>query len=155
MNAMHEQLAAGIKGLLSPILDEQGLELVAIQIRSHNRRYTIEVFVDRPQGGVTIGQCSLVNKILNRRLEEADPIAEDYVVEVCSPGLDWPLSSKQDFRRVISRPVKVSLNAALAGKMEYVGTVQSVEEESVVLLCGDQEIAVPLSSIGRATQFIG
>ena len=137
-----------------PILDEQNVELVALKIGGGGRRYVIEIFVDLPTGGISMAQCAMINRAITRQIEEQDLIAEDFVVEVCSPGLDWPLVTEKDFYRVMHRAVRVYLNAPVLEKIEHVGTVASVSDGQVVLAGGGGDVVIPLPQIKKAVQFL-
>lgn len=77
--------------------------LVEVQVRPGNR---IAVFIDKDQGGISIGDCV----DMSRYLEEAlDRDVEDFELEVSSPGMDHPLRNLRQYRKRIGRQVTVLL----------------------------------------------
>lgn len=154
LNDQKEQWLAQIQEYLVPILDEQKVELVALKIAGGGRRYVIEIFVDLPTGGISMAQCAQINRAITNKIDENDLIAEDFVVEVCSPGLDWPLVTEKDFGRVMHRAIKVSLNEPVQEKTEYAGTVASVSDGQVVLQGESGDVVIPLPQIKKAVQFL-
>ena len=84
---------------------------------------------------------------------EANIIQERYVLEVDSPGIDRPFSSKRDYERAKGRLVRVTLSEAILDKKEYIGRLEAISEDSVKI---DTEkkgiIDIPFGKIVRARQ---
>lgn len=55
----------------------------------------LRVTVHRP-GGVTLSDCENLHRPLSRRLDQMDPIADPYFLEVCSPGTSAGSGSIED-----------------------------------------------------------
>ncbi|MFA5261875.1 MAG: ribosome maturation factor RimP [Candidatus Omnitrophota bacterium] len=151
---MMEDIEARINACLTPILQENGADLVELSVKRAQRRIIIRVFADRPEGGITIGQCSLMNKQLARQIAEEAVINGDYSVEVCSPGIDWPLVSGKDFMRVRGRPVRIVLAEPLGGRQEIAGKVMGVEGECVNIEINGELTGIPLRQIKKANQML-
>ena len=154
MGNQREELAGQIKALLHPILEEQAVELVDLRIGGDSRRFHIEIFVDRPSGGITVGECSAINRMLRNSMEAENLISADYIMEVSSPGMDWPLVTEKDFIRVLTRPVKIILREPIGEKMELGGTVLSVAAGVVVRKDESGEVSISLLQIQKASQLI-
>ncbi len=143
-----------IREFLGPILEEQGADLVDLEVKRVQRKILVRILIDLPQGGITIGQCTKVNKALSRILDEQNVIGSDFFLEVCSPGIDWPLKSAKDFLRVVGRPVRMTLSEPLNQKREYSGKVETVKEDQVIIESAGASCAIPLNQIKNATQMI-
>ena len=77
--------------------------------------------------------CELVSRAFGDILEEKDYIAENYIFEVSSPGLDRPLKKEKDFARSVGKEVEVRLYKAIDKKKEFVGLLDSYDDHSVTL----------------------
>ena len=56
----------------------------------------LRVTVSRP-GGTTVSDCEKLHRPLSKRLDQMDPIADPYFLEVCSPGTEVePGPAKED-----------------------------------------------------------
>ena len=151
---MENMLAEQVQDLVLPVLKQYEVELVALKIKQHGSSVTIEIFVDKPQGGINLDACAEINREINQQLEEEDFINSHYVVSVCSPGLDWPLKTKKDFLRMQGRKIRVLLTEKVDGRGEYVGVVHQVQDAAVVLLVDSKEVTLPLDKILKADQLV-
>ena len=68
------------------IIAGSDIELVDVEY-VRERDWYLRVFIDK-EGGVDLEDCQAVSEKLSRVLDEKDPIRENYLLEVSSPGLD-------------------------------------------------------------------
>jgi ribosome maturation factor RimP len=142
-----------VRFLAQSLTDAIHVELVDVSVQARQRDIYIEVLADRPKGGITIDECTWINKELNKKLE-AENIFENYYLEVSSPGLDRPLKSRRDFVRVSGRLVRFFLSAPVNGKRELEGTIKDATDEVVIVQKGESEISIPMNLINKAIQVI-
>lgn len=81
------------------------LELVDVEY-VRERDWYLRVFIDK-EGGVGLEDCQAVSEKLSKVLDAKDPIADNYLLEVSSPGLDRVLKKEADFVRYKGRDVDV------------------------------------------------
>ena len=76
------------------------------------------ILIDADQG-VTIEACAKVSRAVAGELEANEMFGDAYVLEVSSPGLDYPLTSHRQYQKNISRELKVMLGsgAEVSGKL--------------------------------------
>lgn len=85
--------------IIQPVLDDLGLELVELQLRSEGKKGLVLRIIIFKEGGVSLDDCAQVSREVGFLLEVEDPIGRSYVLEVSSPGLDRPLKTERDFER--------------------------------------------------------
>ncbi len=152
---MDKSLIEKIEGLVAPLLDQAQVELVDLSIRREYGSVVVQILADKPCGGITLEECSLLNRKIADALESENILANRYIVEVCSPGLDRPLCMAKDFARVINRPVRVFLSEAVDNKLEYDGIIKQVNESSITLESDSAKaVIIPLTKINKAKQII-
>ena len=151
---MLEDLRLKIEESLAPLLENIASELVELRLRRQMKTLVVDIIVDHPQGGITVEQCSHINKEISRRIEENQWIEGEYVVEVSSPGLDRPLKTSKDFLRVQGRQVRCHLSEPVKERIEYLGIVENVSEDYVVLRLKTRTIEIPLSYIQKSVQVV-
>jgi ribosome maturation factor RimP len=83
-----------------------GLFLVAVKVSSSNR---ITVLADKKEG-ITIDECALLHRHIEKDL---DRDAEDYELQVSSPGLDMPFGVIEQYYKNEGRNVAVVDNEGL------------------------------------------
>jgi ribosome maturation factor RimP len=89
-----------IEKLVSEFIKDTGIFLVAVRVSSSNR---ITVFADTMKG-ITIDECVSLHRHLERNL---DHNAEDFKLQVSSPGLDMPFGVIEQYYKNEGRKVEV------------------------------------------------
>jgi ribosome maturation factor RimP len=127
-----EALNLRIQEIAAPILQSHGLELVEAVCVGQGPRTVIRVFIDKP-GGITLTDCEQAHRSLSPALDVIDPFPHAYTLEISSPGLDRPLRSVQDYRRLIGKPVTLKLREPIQAQWRLVGAVVEVDDRGVTL----------------------
>lgn len=129
------------------------IELVNLEIKGKGSKKVLEVLVDKETGGITLDECSEVNRKLSETLDEHDPFEKSYKLDVSSPGLDYPLKTMKDFKRNVGRKIRIVLFEEIKGKKSFSGEIEQAKEGSVVLKQeGDKKLELPLENIKNAKQ---
>lgn len=149
MFAQQEQLVYGIAHRLA---QDKGLDLVEVKISRHQRDVLIQILADRPQGGISLAECVLLNRAIVEAIDKEGIFSEDgHSLEVSSPGLDRPLITYKDFFRNLNREMHLWLKQEVESKKEYRGILVAATEMSLTLLTekGQQEISMPLNQVSK------
>jgi len=149
-----EGLISELRANLEGFFKERSLDLVDIIYRYEGGDLFLRILADKPEGGITIGECASINRDIAAMLDEKDFIKDRYILEVSSPGLDRPLASERDFLRSINKKLKFFLNELINGKLEWDGVVSKVDGNIVYVNTGESVIEVPLDKINKAKQII-
>lgn len=140
---MEEKLSA----MMSPVIAENGCELVELQLVQRRSNSLVRVLVDK-LGGISLDDCAELSRQISYLLEVEDPIERHYTLEVSSPGLDRPLTTAADFRRKVGESVK--LNVKKADKsFEISGEITRVDEQSLTLTTSSGEETFLLSDVSK------
>ncbi|MBW7466619.1 ribosome maturation factor [Pontibacter aydingkolensis] len=110
-------------------LPDNDLFIVDISVSDSAVRPKITVLADGEQG-ITIAQCATISRRINKRIEEAFGEEISYVLEVSSPGVDFPLTQPQQFKRNVGRSLKVKMQDGT----EKTGKLEEVTETGINLL---------------------
>jgi len=148
------EITGELSRIISEYLEARGLELIELVYRREGREQVLRVLTDRPQGGISLGECAQLNRELGLLLDEKALLEERYLLEVSSPGLDRPLHSRNDFLRCKNKTIKLFLREPVEGKIEWDGRITQVDEEAVHIETRDKPLTIPLSSINKAKQII-
>lgn len=118
MKAETEQIKDKVISLLS---HDSSLFLVDIILKGPHGNKKLLVLVDG-DSGISIDICSEVSRNLSSWLDETNLIDDKYILEVSSPGLDYPLSTPRQYKKNIGRNLQVLTNSnnTLEGKLEAV-----------------------------------
>jgi ribosome maturation factor RimP len=137
-----------------------GYELVEIERAGSRARPILRVRIDRPGSvpgeGVTVDDCVRVSRAIEEWLDTEATIAERYVLEVSSPGVERPLVRTADFTRFAGREVSVRTSSPLPngskrvdGELVGLDTAGGVEHVRLRLTDGSL-VDIPRSDVARA-----
>lgn len=145
------EMVERVKKIASKLLHANGIELVNITYKRQGPVMILRVIVDK-NGGISVDECAWVNEKLGESLDKENFLIESYTLEVCSPGLDRPLKTKDDFERVKGSVIKVHTHIPLEEQREHVGKVVSCDDEHIMIELKNTTAArkIPLSKILKA-----
>lgn len=135
--------------LLEPEVATIGYELLGLELTQNGNGSILRVYIDK-EGGVVVDDCVAVSHQLTGILDVEDPISGHYDLEVSSPGLDRPLFTIEQYNKFIGETVKVKLYEKHNGRKRFIGVLNAVDDEEVVIICEDEEYKVPFRLIERA-----
>lgn len=151
---MEIEINAKLEAVINPMLGESGLDLVNLKVSRQGRDIVIEVLADRPRGGITISECTAINRRLVQKIDDDQLISEEYSVTVSSPGIDWPLQTRKDFLRVLNRTIRFMLTEPINEKWELVGNLERVDDDQVAIDVRKSLVIIPMDKIKKAVQII-
>jgi len=124
--------------LLVPAVNAAGYRLVRLRLMGGKRK-TLQILAERPDGQMDVEDCARLSRTLSEVLEAADPIAEEYVLEVSSPGIDRPLTAPEDFRRFAGHDARVELVQGIEGRRRFKGKLIGLEGSDVLMDVADEK----------------
>jgi len=120
-----------VEELMIPILQGTEIELIDVEYVKE-REWYLRVFIDKT-GGIDIEDCQLISEQLEGKLDELDPIHDNYYLEVSSPGLDRVLKKDKDLKRHLGDSVEVSTYAPIDGSKSIVGKLVNFTDTTLEL----------------------
>jgi len=137
------------------ILNPLGFDLVEFKYMQSNDNIILRFLADRTEGGISLDECSDLNKRIGQLLDERNILSNRYTLEVSSPGLDRSLTSPKDFKRNLDKNMHLFLNSQHSGKVELEGKLIRLNDEGLVIVDkNNKEETVMFSEINRAKQVI-
>jgi len=117
-----------IEEIVEKHLPDDSHFVVDVEIGETGTQKRIKILIDA-DAGLNINTCALVSRAVGEEIEAKDLLEEAYVLEVSSPGLDYPLVSRRQYQKNIGRNLKIILEDG----SEAEGMLQAVEPSSIVL----------------------
>ena len=149
MSIVEENIISEIESFVAPLLAEMGLELVEIQFRREGHGWVLRIFIDTEQG-VTLDDCAAVSRQVSAYLDVEDLIEYAYNLEVSSPGIERPLTKKDDFERFKGRKARIKLLEPLGDQRVLIGVLMGLQGDAVVLEIENETVSLELANIKRA-----
>ncbi|MFN7595981.1 MAG: ribosome maturation factor RimP, partial [Cereibacter sp.] len=109
-----------LAGIVQPVIEGLGFELVRIRLMG-GRTPTLQIMADRPEGGIVVDDCARISTAVSAVLDVEDPIEENYVLEVSSPGIDRPLTRLKDFDVWADYEARVETGELIDGRRRFKG----------------------------------
>jgi ribosome maturation factor RimP len=131
-----------IEELVAPAVAAAGYELVRVRITGRETK-TLQVMAERPDRTMSADDCAELSHRLSAVLDEADPIAGAYRLEVSSPGIDRPLVRLKDFEDWRGYEARIDLDRMVEGRKRFKGVLAGVEDANIRLdIEGESETAL-------------
>jgi ribosome maturation factor RimP len=118
------------------------------------KRKTVQVMAERPDGSMNVEDCASLSRALSEVLEAADPLPDEFVLEVSSPGIDRPLTIESDFARFAGHDARVEMTESVNGRRRFKGVLIGRDGADVLMDVtnenGTQRIRLPFAHIAEA-----
>ncbi|GAA6188543.1 ribosome maturation factor RimP [Litorivita sp. NS0012-18] len=126
--AMDRRLAE----IITPVIEDMGYELVRVRLMS-GKTNTLQIMADKPEGGIEVDDCAKISTALGATLDVEDPLTDEYVLEVSSPGIDRPLTRIKDFDMFEGYEAKIETGELIDGRRRFKGVLAGVEGDEILI----------------------
>lgn len=152
MHTMSE-LKLSIEEIVEKHLPDDNHFVVEVIIAEKAAKTTLNILIDSDEG-VNIQTCADVSRAVSEELEAKDLMPGAYVLEVSSPGLEYPLNSRRQFQKNIGRELKVLLTTGneLVGKLVEVDTAgvkMLVKKKEKGKKATEEEVVLPFEEMKK------
>jgi ribosome maturation factor RimP len=149
-----DSTAERVAQLVQPAIEAEGYSLVDIELKGKGGGRVLRLFIDKPEGGITLDDCQVVSELLSPMLDVEDIVDGRYFLEVSSPGINRRIKRRADFEKFAGSTVKIYMRSPVDGRRQLTGVLQGVENDDVLVRenrAGTEGIRrVPLATIDRA-----
>jgi len=137
--------------LAAPLAENEGMELVDIELRHEGSRggRVLRVYLDKT-GGPTVDDLSRVSRQLSELLDGQEVVPGAYTLEVSSPGINRPLKRPEHFARFIGKRVRIRTRDLIGGRRSFLGILQDVAGESITVTQEGTRYDIPFSAIEKS-----
>jgi ribosome maturation factor RimP len=149
---MNETVAERVWAVAEPLVTHEGLEIVDVEFRRESRGMVLRLYLDRCDGvgGVSLDDLTRVSRQLGDVLDVHDAIPGSYNLEVSSPGINRRLRRPDHFRRYLGKKVRVRTAAPLDGRRAFVGVLDAVDADGIVLGTAEGNHTIRFAEIAQA-----
>lgn len=140
-----------INQIIEPSLTDMGYVLVQVKLADGARRKTLTIMAERADGSMMgFDDCTQISHTASALLDVDDPITGAYDLEVCSPGLDRPLTRLEDYTRYAGYEIKCETLIPVEGRKRFRGILQGAKGNNITLLVGEETATLSYGNIRTA-----
>jgi ribosome maturation factor RimP len=149
-----ESLSERVTHVVEPAIEAEGYALVDVELKGEGGGRVLRLFIDKPDGSITLDDCQAVSELVNPILDVENVVEGRYYLEVSSPGINRRIKKQADFERFIGNKVKIHLLSPVNGRRKVTGVIEDVKDGEVIVQSGrsatEEPSRVPLAAIDRA-----
>lgn len=138
-----------LAGIVTPAIEGLGYELVRIRLQG-GKTSTLQIMADRPEGGIDVEDCAKISTAVSAVLDVEDPIEENYVLEVSSPGIDRPLTRLKDFDMWQGYEARIETTELIDGRRRFKGELAGIEGDEVLITIEEGTIGLKFDWLSDA-----
>ena len=145
---VYQQYEERAEAIAAPIAEEFGTRIYDVEYVKEGEEFYLNVYIDK-DGGVTIGDCENVSRLLSDALDKDDPIKDPYTLIVSSPGLGRALTRDRHLQQSIGQDVEIHLYKphAETGEKDIRGELVEFDDAQIVV---NADTPVPAKGKGKA-----
>lgn len=125
------EAAEEIRKIAEGKLKDSSQFIVDVIVSSKRKPQKVTVVVDG-DAGISIDDCADISREISKALDESIVLADSYVLEVTTPGLDQPLRLHRQYQKNIGRKLRIKVSDKVVE-----GKLVGVSESGVTLEQGD------------------
>ena len=143
-----------VEETLRDFLNENDLELFLVEYVKDVKEKSLRVLIDKlplengEERYLDISECELVSRFLSEKLDEEDPLKEQYTLTVSSPGMDRPLIHDKDYVRFAGKLVDLGFYKSVNGQKTLTAELIGKQDDIISVKCENDEVLnIPLKDI--------
>ena len=122
--------------IVTPYAEELGLSIWDVTFKKEGTDWYLRIFIDK-EGGVSIDDCVDLTHAVSKPLDDADPIAQSYMLEISSPGVERELTRDAHFEKFIGAAVMLRSIRPIDGVRDFNGTLKSYQDKTITVVLQD------------------
>ncbi|MBI2974507.1 MAG: ribosome maturation factor RimP [Deltaproteobacteria bacterium] len=139
-----------VEAVITPVISRLGYDLVDCEYAKDRGRWVLRLFIDKPDGAVSLDDCSKVSRSLEGVLDVENTVPTSYFLEVSSPGLDRPLRKAVDFEKFAGRLIRLKTLHALNNRSNYLGKLLGMKGDDIIMDVDGVEYSIPITELAKA-----
>ena len=140
-----------IEEIAKKACSQNSLALYNVETKRTMKGLLVLVFITKV-GGVTLGDCQKISRIIGDILDQEDFINERFYLEVSSPGLERELKYKMHYTGAIGEKVKITYQNKNIS-IYKMGILKEVLPEEINIECGSEIFSINFKDIKKAKTY--
>ena len=138
-----------VENLVKDQIEKIGYELYDVLYIKEGSNKILRIVIDSPKG-ISLDDCEKVNNEIKEIIDEANPIEEQYFLEISSPGIERLLRKDWQLKKFKGIEVNIKLfKKDENGKKEYTGILGDITENTLNVEVEDENITIDRKIISQ------
>ncbi len=126
-----------VETLVKEKIEKIGYELYDVLFVKEGPNKILRIVIDSPKG-ISLEDCEKVNNEIKETIDEANPIEDQYFLEISSPGIERLLRKDWQLKKFKGEKVNIKLfKKDENGKKEYTGILGDITENTLDIDVGE------------------
>ena len=127
------ELLESIKEMVLPLIEQNDCYLDDIEYVKDNNEMYLRIYIEKNEGYLDMDTCVAVSELISDKLDETDPIKDEYILEVSSPGIEKPLKTFEQVQKSVGLyEVEGYLKSVDNQELEFEYLVKNIKKKIVV-----------------------
>lgn len=136
---MENKVIKTVRPFIEEIVSSNNLFLYDLEFVKEDGMWFLRVSIEREDGTMDFETAEVISNLVSAKLDEIDPIDHEYVLDVCSPGIERPIRNKEEFVANLNNYITVYLKEEDENKKDsYTGDLLEVAEETITISYKDK-----------------
>ena len=138
-----------VESLVKEKIEKVGYELYDVLYVKEGSNKILRIVIDS-ENGISLDDCEKVNNEIKEIIDEANPIEEQYFLEISSPGIERLLRKDWQLKKFKGTDANIKLfKKDENGKKEYTGTLGEVTENTLDVEIDGQNVTIDRKIISQ------
>ena len=120
-----------VETLISDSIESLGYQLYDVQYAKEGKDYFLRIFIENPNGQISLEDCEKVNNEIEEMLDTADYIKEQYFLEVSSTGVEKIIRKDKHLQENIGEYINIKLFKPINNCKEFIGILKKYDDEII------------------------
>lgn len=122
-----------VESLIIKPIESLGYQLYDVQYAKEGKDYFLRIFIENPNGQISLEDCEKVNNEIEEMLDTADYIKEQYFLEVSSTGVEKIIRKEKHLQANIDEYITVNLFKPVNNTKEFIGILKKFDDETIYI----------------------
>ena len=142
-----------VETLVTKPIENLGYQLYDVQYAKEGKDYFLRIFIENPNGQISLEDCEKVNNEIEELLDTADYIKEQYFLEVSSTGVEKIIRKEKHFQENIEEYISVKLFKPVNNSKEFIGMLKKFDDETIYIDVNGEVIELERKNISLIKKY--
>ena len=142
-----------VETLVTKPIESLGYQLYDVQYAKEGKDYFLRIFIENPNGQISLEDCEKVNNEIEELLDTADYIKEQYFLEVSSTGVEKIIRKEKHLKDNIDEYITVNLFKPVNNSKEFIGMLKKFDDETIYIDVNSEVIELERKNISLIKKY--